>query len=305
MNPSSSNIFLDVDDAALANKLLLPQNEEDCEVNEMIKQFEEKPYFLIKPVPGVCIKTKTSEGEKVFINVCTSPKIPPPKHISDDQLLEILSEEEPTFTIPMSIGNERLENDNKGCACSTYDIVLNNEYFDKCQKNYSFWVFTISVMMDGVSNKFHKTLKINDYAILKNKKVMGKLQEHRIENRQVKQSLPLKKPLIEEIVSTNKIEDNKQISQDTGKEWRYLLLENSGINSRKCLIGLFKISLMCHESIPVVHVGPDRVVIVVTKNKLVYDVSLPYLIEPAEVEGLFDTNMKMLRLNMPLSIQKH
>lgn len=53
----------------------------------------------------------------------------------------------------------------------TYDIVINTTYFEKCQTNKNFLLFTISVIMDGVSNKFDKTLNTEDYVILKNRKV--------------------------------------------------------------------------------------------------------------------------------------
>lgn len=62
-------------------------------------------------ITGICIKAKTEDGEKVFLNICTSDKIPPPEDISDAKLFEILTEENPQFVIPMSIGNERLESD--------------------------------------------------------------------------------------------------------------------------------------------------------------------------------------------------
>lgn len=62
-------------------------------------------------VVGICVKTRTASGEKVFVNVCTSNKIPPPEDISDTELFELLNNEVPAYTIPMSIGFERMEPD--------------------------------------------------------------------------------------------------------------------------------------------------------------------------------------------------
>jgi len=45
------------------------------------------------------------------VNICTSDKIPPPEDISDTKLLELLNDEMPAYTIPMSIGFERMEAD--------------------------------------------------------------------------------------------------------------------------------------------------------------------------------------------------
>lgn len=55
--------------------------------------------------------------------------------------------------------------------CATYDIAMNVTYFEKCQNNKNFLLFTLSVVMDGVSNKFNKVLNTEDYVILKNRKV--------------------------------------------------------------------------------------------------------------------------------------
>lgn len=57
------------------------------------------------------MKTRTVNKEKIFVNVCTSDKIPPPEDISDTKLFELLNDEEPAYTIPMSIGFERMEAD--------------------------------------------------------------------------------------------------------------------------------------------------------------------------------------------------
>lgn len=49
------------------------------------------PTKLITPTPGICVKAFTNAGDKVFINICHTEEIPPPKG----------------NTIPMSIGNEK------------------------------------------------------------------------------------------------------------------------------------------------------------------------------------------------------
>lgn len=100
-----------------------------------MKQLDTKQCILVQPTPGsyfythslicyplycnnnyiyfigVCVKTKTISGEKFFVNICVSDKIPPPKDISDAELFELINHEVPTYTIPLSIGNERTETD--------------------------------------------------------------------------------------------------------------------------------------------------------------------------------------------------
>lgn len=60
---------------------------------------------------GYCIKVKTETGEKVFINICHMKEIPPPDDLSDEKLLKVMDDMIPSYVIPMSIGNGRMEAD--------------------------------------------------------------------------------------------------------------------------------------------------------------------------------------------------
>lgn len=67
------------------------------------------------PKPGHVMKLRNSKDEKVFINVCTSEKIPAPKEVSDEELVEILQSVDPTqYRVPMSLGEPHVELDNRG-----------------------------------------------------------------------------------------------------------------------------------------------------------------------------------------------
>ena len=67
------------------------------------------------PKPGYVIKLRNSKEEKVFINICTSEKIPAPKEISDMELVNILESVDATqYRVPMSLGEPHVELDNKG-----------------------------------------------------------------------------------------------------------------------------------------------------------------------------------------------
>ncbi|CAD1480255.1 unnamed protein product, partial [Heterotrigona itama] len=246
----------------------------------------------------ICIKTKNDNGEKIFLNICTSDKIPSPDDISDAKLFEILSQENPEFVIPMSIGSERFETDKGGSLCLTYDIVINTTYFKKCQTNKNFLLFTISVIMDGVSNKFDKTLKIEDHVILKNRKVLGKLQQHRIEDRKPRTYTQTEKQLIEEIKTQdihekenkNKLEN---VSSDTVVNLKqdYVLLKCLKETSIH-LIGLFQIpNGITKEEIEVL-LNQDRIVITIDKTDLTYDLSVPYIINIAQTKCVLDNNYR-------------
>ncbi|OAD62430.1 PIH1 domain-containing protein 1 [Eufriesea mexicana] len=291
--------FLDIDDTILTKNLMLPENTSNS--NNLTKQSDTKPFFLIQPTPGICVKTRTDSGEKVFLNICTSDKIPPPDDIPDAKLLEIiLNEKNSEFVILMSIGNERFEFDKGGSPCATYDIVINTTYFKKCQENKHFLLFTILVILDGVSNKFNKTLK--DYVILKNRKVMGKLQQHKIENREPQIHMQIPKPLIEEINTPNKsnykeqnkVSEFKNISSesDVNPKLNYVLLKQLLKGMSIHLIGIFQIPKGITSKEIEVLLNEDRIVITIDKTGLTYDLLVPYTINVTLAKCALDNNRK-------------
>ncbi|CAK9820962.1 PIH1 domain-containing protein 1 [Anthophora plagiata] len=303
----NNRTFLDIDDTILTKNLILPENA--SRDDNLIKQSNIKPFFIIQPTPGICIKTKTEAGEKIFLNICTSDKIPQPDDISDEKLLEILVEENPQFVIPMSIGNEKFGSDKDGHPCIIYDIAINKTYFEKCQRKRNFLLFTISVVMDGVSNKFNKSLNTEDYVILKNRKVMGNLQQHRIENREPRTHLQTQKPLIEEIKSTISIHEKKddidQLKNVSSKiisnsKKNYVLLKQPLKGPPTHLIGLFQISKGITSKEIEVFLDQDRVVIIVEKTGLTYDLTIPCIINVTRAKCSLDKDREILRVDMPV-----
>lgn len=304
----NNRTFLDIDDTILTKNLMLPENAQKDE--DFMKQFDSKPFFIIQPMPGICIKAKTDGGEKVFLNICTSDKIPAPEDISDAELFEIVLDDNPQFVVPMSIGSERLESDKGGTPCITYDIAINTAYFEKCQKNKSFLLFTISVVMDGVSNKFNKSLHTENYVILKNRKVMGKLQQHRIENREPRIHSQNQKPLIEEIKSSakdtygnqnksNKL-NNPSSESIVNPSSNYVLLKQPLEGTPSNLIGLFDMPKGVTSKDVEVLLDENRIIITVDKSSLTYDLSVPYIIKVSHVKSYLDKDLRVLRLDMPV-----
>lgn len=60
------------------------------------------------------MKTVTEpDKHKVFVNICLSGSVPPPPHISRDELLELLQSDDPSgYRVPMSLGEPHAETDN-------------------------------------------------------------------------------------------------------------------------------------------------------------------------------------------------
>lgn len=288
--------FLDIDDSILTRNLLLPENASKDEMP--MREPDAKPFIIIQPEPGLCIKVKThGTREKVFINICTSDKIPPPDDVSEVILLQgIISQKDPDFVVPMSIGNERLETDKNGSPALTYDVVINTKYFEKCMKNKHFLIYTVMIATDAVSSKFDKALNTMDSTILKNKKAMGKLQPHRIENREARKHSQRQEQLIEEI----KYPLRKRTSEKENDSKNYVLLGQPVVGPITNLIGLFQISKGVTANEVDVLMDKDRIVIIIEKINQTYDLTLPYFISVADVKCFLDKDLRMLRLDMPV-----
>lgn len=73
---------------------------------------------------GFVVKTRTENGEKVFLNVCHTEEIPAPLDINDAQLIEIMQSEEPSsYRLPLSIGDLHEEPDRSkqiGVSCNIF-----------------------------------------------------------------------------------------------------------------------------------------------------------------------------------------
>ncbi|XP_011344029.1 PIH1 domain-containing protein 1 isoform X2 [Ooceraea biroi] len=281
--------FLDVDDSLKMKNLLLDEDRSAIseQMDEFMKQLDSKSSVLVQPTPGICVKTRAIDGQKVFINICVSSKIPPPEDISDSQLFKIIEDEETTaYTIPMSIGSERMEADKSGIASATYDVMINSTYLKKCQERKHFMAFTILVILSGVADKFDKHLEMEDYVILKNRTVIGKLQQHRIENREVKKPQSYK-PLIEEISTVSMDRSDSLDSKAT----KMVILREPAKGPAKRLIALFDMSKSVTIEDIAVLINSDRINVTDEKVSCSYDVLLPYALDVNEAEAFFDYNI--------------
>ncbi|KAL1139974.1 hypothetical protein AAG570_006951, partial [Ranatra chinensis] len=167
---------------------------------------------------GFCVKCRTIEEDKVFINVCHTSAIPEPPDISDEKLIEILESEDPqNFRIPMSIGYLHIEADKSGNPCSVYDIAVNSTFYVKLKTNEVFKHFFMSLCLEALENKFSLKFDMQSqktYVILKNRTVLGTLQIHRLQQRPIKKTPT---PLIVEISSNNDTSVNLNVKDNQEK----------------------------------------------------------------------------------------
>ncbi|KAM9783833.1 PIH1 domain-containing protein 1 isoform 1-T1 [Syngnathus typhle] len=147
---------------------------------------------VIRPQPGICVKTTAEAGKKkVFVNICQSNLVPPPPEISKEKLLDLLQLEDPSgYRVPMSLGEPHTELDNNSQGCTAYDVVINQEFFQKCQKDSLFQQFVIMVSLEGLENKYNIELS-REWKVLKNRKFLGSVSEQNIRTKS--------KPVIQEL----------------------------------------------------------------------------------------------------------
>ncbi|XP_036147366.1 PIH1 domain-containing protein 1 [Monomorium pharaonis] len=293
--------FLEIDDSIRTKNLLLFDRDRDTlnqQMDEFMKQLD-TPSILVQPIPGVCVKTKTVNGDKVFVNICTSDKIPPPEDISDTKLFQLINDEVPAYTIPMSIGSERMEVDKSGKPSATYDVMINTIYFKKCQEKKHFMAFTTLVILSGVADKFNKEIDSENYVILKNRLVMGKLQQHRIENRKPKKPQS-RKSLIEEVSHSTKPIDKMGSDLQAGDITKtgYVILREPAKGPTERLITLFDMPKSVSIEDIVVLINSDRINVTDEKACYSYDVLLPYILKADNARAFLDYNIGVLRIDI-------
>lgn len=129
---------------------------------------------------------RISNKEKCFINICISDGIPAPEDITADQLTEILSSETPSnYKIPMSITDIRLTPDKSGKDAVVCDVAIHPQFFRKVEALVIFRDFLITIIFEALDTKYSIQINRDTWIILKNRKSMGTLVKHRVQNRDV------------------------------------------------------------------------------------------------------------------------
>ncbi|XP_038169825.1 PIH1 domain-containing protein 1 [Arvicola amphibius] len=145
-------------------------------------QTERSESTQIRPQPGFCIKTNSSEG-KVFINICHSPSIPPPVDVTEDELLQMLEEDQAGFRIPMSLGEPHAELDAKGQGCTAYDVAVNSNFYLRMQNSDFLRELVVTIAREGLEDKYG--LQLNpEWRMLKYRPFLGSISQQNIRSQQ-------------------------------------------------------------------------------------------------------------------------
>ncbi|XP_014204124.1 PIH1 domain-containing protein 1 [Copidosoma floridanum] len=294
---------LDVDDSAINKKLQILSTEPQDNVISWLQNDGNKNIPKVKkidPFPGICIKTWSESGDKIFINLCHSKEIVPPEDISDEKFRELMTQDVPSFVIPMAIGTEKMAKDKQDIERSTYDILINTKYFDKCRQKGHFLRFTVAAILESINDKYKQSIDVSKYVILQNRKVMGYLDTFTVEDREAKKPV-VKKPLIQVIDIPEETQNKPKITDSNIKYHpkvnNFVILKSSSENH---LLGLFYLPL-AHLTDITVDIGGNRIIVESKRTDVIIDTLLPHSIDDSHVSASFDSKLHILRLMMPLN----
>lgn len=314
----SERNFLDVpEDSEASYESLFRQADE--EFRQFVKTLSDEPGApklkskTIKPSPGFCVKTKdSSNGSKLFINVCHTSELPEPQDISDEELMHILSSDDPTtYRVPLSLGLPHEEVDKSGAPCTAYDVIINEAFFRKISSNELFKTFLITVALDGIEEKYKAHPERESYVVLKNKLYMGTMPDHSIQDR--------KGPLISELpTGQNQPTSSSGGGEGDGDE----SVSNSGSvdSSPLSYRGSAKVDLTRHTlpgqrdtlvarfSLPAVKSGSslaldmadDHVRLTSEEPKYTFDFYLPFSVDEGATVAEFNTKHQVLTVTVPI-----
>lgn len=256
-------------DSSLLNTELELQQQEELYQQLLLQtmgkvQNENPDSRVIKPQPGMCVKTVLEPSkQKVFINICQSNSVPPPPDMSRDELVDLLQSEDPSgYRVPMSLGEPHTETDNSSQGCTAYDVVINQDFFQTCQKDPLFHQFIILVSVEGLENKYNLELN-RDWKVLKNRKFLGSIGEQSIRTKS--------KPVIQEL--------QPQESPITAKRPEFTLIVEPSAGVPQYLIAEIKLPGIASARSLLLDVGEDRLVLNARPSLYHLDIFHPFIID--------------------------
>ncbi|XP_068606079.1 PIH1 domain-containing protein 1 [Brachionichthys hirsutus] len=281
-------------DSSLLNSELELQRQEELYQQLLLQTMEkmqtENPESkVILPQPGVCVKTVTQPGkQKVFVNICQSSAVPAPGDLSREELVELLQSEDPSsYRVPMSLGEPHVEMDNRSEGCTAYDVVINLEFFQKCQKNTLFQQFVILVSFEGLESKYNLDLS-RDWKILKNRKFLGSVSE---------QNIRTKRPIIQE-TQPRCVPSVRPLGASPRPEFTLLVEPPAG--DPEYLIAEIKLPGVAASRHLGLDVGEDRLVLTARPSLFHLDVFHPFLVNQVNSVAQYNTSTQILTVTMPV-----
>lgn len=124
--------------------------------------------------------------------------------------------------VPMSLAAPTLTKDNAGKFVKVIDVAINTAFFKKMEKSSFLQEFLFTIILEGINDKYKIPIDENTLNVLKNRKSIGELKQHYIQNRDIKNVYDTYKNPTEE--DKRNIENiNKSISESPSKPQKKLI----------------------------------------------------------------------------------
>lgn len=308
---TSKPVFLDVDPSIVESNLRFVRANEEEQLNKLLgtSSTATAPSKVIKPWPGLCVKTREVGTEKkVFLNVCQTDAIPAPRDVSESEVIDLMrctfSEGECDFKVPMSIGSTRKEIDNKGEEVTVCDVAVNKEFFKRLETMPYLRKFFFCILFEGLREK-HSLFCTDNAIVLKNKKVHGSLQTHVIQDREVEEKMGLKKQASTIEVLQGRESHEKPKIQILDSQDVVTRIPDYRLYTKKddddVLYGEFKLPDVLNASTELtLDVGLDRILLESKTKGYLVDIFLPIYVNQNETVSTFDKLTKILTVVMPV-----
>lgn len=246
---------------------------------------------------------KIIDKDKIFINICQSNAIPPPEDITTDELTKVLKSDTSTFRVPMSITEPRITKDKSHKDATVCDVAIHPDFFKKVERIKLFADFLITIIFEALATKYNIEVDQSNWVTLRNRKVMGTLITHRIQNRDVikvceSYETPPEgsKAIIEELEkdkpkSNNNDGNSKLLIEEIDAEHESKTLEYSLVfDESKNIIADFYMPdvLKCNEIY--LSVDGDSIVLSVPSCGYHLNECLPYTLDPVGANAKFGMN---------------
>lgn len=291
---------------AMFQKLLLNAAAEDPSLLSSIQQQGGIPSTQVIPKPGFCLKTKNKQNEKVFVNICMAENVPPPKDLSDNELIQLLESDDPTgFRIPMSIGEPHAELDKSSKGCTVYDVVVSPQFMEKMKTSELFKTFFLTVMMEGLEQKFDTELS-REWVILKNRKVVGTLQAQNVRTQSKPFIMEMEGQSTQGSGSTVKpgliqeVDSSREETRSRGKEPDYRIIQEPPTGHPEFLVAEITLPQVKLATSLSLDLGEDRILLQTRSNIYCLDIYLPFNIVQEDCGAQFNRKTRILTITMPV-----
>ena len=192
----------------------------------------------------------------------------------------------------MSLGSPRTEKDKSGNDCLVCDVAVNTVWYDETMvDSLTFTTFLIQLAMEGLCDKYGDVCNLDrqTWSILRNKRYMGKLQRHTIQQRASASKIEevnhetTKMPLI---VPTQA----KVIAKETPS--LILIKEPNEADLPNRLIAKIDLPKELSKKYLSLELGEDRLTLQSSHYSL--DIFLPYTISPSTSKAEYHASTRQL-----------